>query len=69
LIGYQPTLGRTPRNFRIDPTGNFLLAANQDSNSIVLFAIDPDTGKLTPKGHSLDVAAPTCVKFLPTLAR
>ena len=69
LIGYQPTLGRTPRNFRIDPTGNFLLAANQDSNSIVLFAIDPHTGKLTPIGHPLDIAAPTCVKFLPATAR
>jgi 6-phosphogluconolactonase len=66
LIGYQPTLGKTPRNFRIDPTGKFLIAANQDSDSIVLFAIDPNTGKLSPIGKPLDVAMPTCVKFLPT---
>src|SRR5262249_34515741 len=28
-VGHQPTQGRTPRNFTIDPTGTFLLAANQ----------------------------------------
>jgi len=65
LIGYQPTLGKTPRSFRIDPSGRFLIAANQDSNTIVLFTIDPDTGKLSPIGKPLDVASPTCVKFLP----
>jgi 6-phosphogluconolactonase len=66
LIGYQPTLGKTPRNFRIDPTGRFLIVANQDSNSIVLFAIDPNTGKLSPIGKPFDVASPTCVKYLLT---
>src|SRR5258707_9082322 len=30
-----PTQGKTPRNFVIDPTGKYLLAANQDSDQIV----------------------------------
>ena len=28
-MGWYPTQGKTPRNFEIDPTGTFLLAANQ----------------------------------------
>jgi 6-phosphogluconolactonase len=64
LIGYQSTLGKTPRNFRIDPTGGFLIVANQESDSIVLFSIDRQTGKLTPVGDALPVKVPMCVKFL-----
>ena len=35
-----PTQGKTPRNFEIDPTGRYLFAANQDSDSIVVFSRD-----------------------------
>jgi 6-phosphogluconolactonase len=67
LIGYQSTLGKTPRNFRIDSTGNFLVAANQDSNAIVLFSIDQQTGKLSACGTPLPTGTkPICVKFLKT---
>ena len=64
LVGYQPSLGKTPRNFRIDPTGTFMIIANQDSNNIVLFKIDQETGKLTPVGAPFEVPTPTCVKYL-----
>src|SRR5262249_9666683 len=37
LVGHQPTEGKTPRNFGIDPTGSYLLAANQQSDSVVAF--------------------------------
>jgi len=59
------TQGKTPRNFGIDPTGAFLLAANQDSDSVVVFRIDARTGKLMPTGQTVEVGAPTCVKFVP----
>lgn len=39
-----PTQGKTPRNIRIDPTGRFLLAANQDSDNVVVFRRDATTG-------------------------
>jgi 6-phosphogluconolactonase len=65
VVGHQPTGGRTPRNFGIDPTGTFLLAANQDTNDIHVFRIDRDTGKLTPTGEKVSVPKPVCVKFLP----
>jgi 6-phosphogluconolactonase len=59
-----PTMGKTPRNFAIDPTGKFLLAANQESNNIVVFRIDSTTGALSPTGDTVEVPAPVCIVFL-----
>jgi 6-phosphogluconolactonase len=64
LKGFQPVLGNTPRNFMIDPTGHWLLVANQRTNNVVLFAIDPETGMLKPSGKSLELPAPVCLKML-----
>jgi len=64
LIDNVSTQGKIPRNFGIDPSGNFLLAANQDSDTVVVFRIDKKTGRLTPTGQSVEVPAPMCVKFL-----
>ena len=64
-MGHQSTQGKPPRNFSIDPQGQFLLAANQDSSNIVAFKINPDTGKLTPTGQKLEVSRPVCIKFVP----
>jgi 6-phosphogluconolactonase len=55
--------GKTPRNFEIDPTGAFLLAANQ-SGEIVVFSIDNKTGRLQPTGNKAMTDTPMCVKFL-----
>jgi 6-phosphogluconolactonase len=60
------TLGKTPRNFRIDPQGQFLLAENQDSNTIHSFGIDRGTGFLKPTGHSISAEKPACIKFMTT---
>jgi 6-phosphogluconolactonase len=64
LVGHQSVLGKTPRNFAIDPSGNFLLAANQDSNDIVIFKRDISTGLLTPTGKKIEVDKPVCLKFV-----
>jgi 6-phosphogluconolactonase len=64
-VGRVSTKGRTPRNFAIDPTGAFLLAANEDSGNIVVFRIDAVTGALTPTGQVEEVVAPVCVTFVP----
>ena len=55
---------RNPRNFGIDPTGTYLLAANQDTNDIFTFTIDGDTGSLTPCGQVAQVPRPVCLKFV-----
>ena len=47
----------------IDPTGNYLLASNQESDNIVLFRIDGRTGGLTPTGDVWNVGGPVCTVF------
>ncbi len=64
-VGRVPTKGKTPRNFAIDPSGAFLLAANQDSGNIVVFRIDASTGGLTATGQVEEVPAPVCITFVP----
>ncbi len=61
LIGHEPTLGKTPRHFAIDPTGKFLLVANQDGNNVVVLEINSETGGLRATGNSVEVTAPVCV--------
>jgi 6-phosphogluconolactonase len=64
LVGQYSTTGKTPRHFAIDPTGAFLLAANEESNNIVVFKINPTTGELTPTGQVVDAPSPVCITFL-----
>ncbi|MBP7507538.1 MAG: lactonase family protein [Prolixibacteraceae bacterium] len=55
---------KTPRNFTIDPSGKYLLVANQDDNSIVVFKIDRKNGKLKFTGNKINVSLPVCLTFL-----
>jgi len=64
-IGNQPTLGKMPRNFVIDPTGNFLLVGNQASNEIVIFKRNRKTGTLKPLEKKIEITRPVCLKFAP----
>jgi 6-phosphogluconolactonase len=60
--GQTPTQGKTPRNFAIDPTGNWLVAANQDSETVVPFKINAN-GALSPGGEPWAISGPVCVVF------
>jgi 6-phosphogluconolactonase len=62
-VGNESTRGNWPRNFAIDPTGAFLLVANQKSDNIVAFRRDANTGRLSATGHVAEVPAPVCLKF------
>ena len=62
--GHQSTLGKTPRNFNFDPSGKFLLVANQNSDEIVVFRIDKTTGLLTDTGQRIEVGNPVCIKWI-----
>ncbi|HJP86476.1 MAG TPA: lactonase family protein [Gemmatimonadaceae bacterium] len=57
------TEGDWPRNFTLDPTGRWLLVANQKSDSIVVFARDPKSSNLTPTHHRIEIASPSCLRF------
>jgi len=63
LVGHQSTLGKTPRNFNLDPSGNYLLVANQNGNNVVIFKRDKQTGMLTPLAKQIEVPSPVCVKW------
>ncbi len=58
------TGGNFPRDFEITPSGNFLLAANQNSGNIVVFKIDAESGDLTETGTDFAIPTPVCLKFL-----
>ena len=60
-----PTQGKAPRSFKIDPTGTYLFAANQDTGSIVQFRIDSKTGRLTATGKKVELFKPVCIQFVP----
>ena len=57
------TQGKGPRNFTIDPSGNFLLVGNQYTNNIVIFKINKDTGSLTDTGKRIEICSPVCLVF------
>ncbi len=57
------TLGKGPRNFNIDPTGNFLLVGHQYTNEIVIFKRDKTTGMLTKTGKKIELCSPVCLVF------
>jgi 6-phosphogluconolactonase len=62
-----PSGGIMPRNFAIDPTGQYLFALNQVSNNVVQFKIDPATGMLSRMGRELKVDTPVCLQFVPVV--
>ncbi len=64
IKGFQPVLGKHPRNFIIDPAGHFLLVANRDTDNIVVFRIDDETGLLKATGIQIDIPNPVCLKLL-----
>lgn len=56
--------GIMPRNFNIDPSGRWLLAANQRTGNVAIFSIDPKTGRLTDTGRRVEINSPVCIRFL-----
>ena len=56
---------KTPRGFGIDPSGRWLIAAGQDDDRIVVFRLDPTTGKAIQTDQAAEVGSPACVQFAP----
>lgn len=63
-VGHQSEGIKTPRNFAIEPTGQFMLVANQSGGNVIVFRIDAATGQLTPTNASVKVGSPVCVRFM-----
>jgi 6-phosphogluconolactonase len=65
LVEQAPSGAIMPRNFAIDPTGAYLLAAHQYSNNVIVFKIDPATGRLEKTGHEIKLDVPVSIQFVP----
>jgi len=63
FISQIPCGGIGPRNFAITPDGNYVLVANQRSNSVAVFQRDIKTGALADTGKRIMVGAPVCLLF------
>src|SRR5690606_37168386 len=62
-VDRQPSGGETPRSFAIDPSGKFLLVANQNTNDITVFLRDQETGLLSATSENISIGKPVCLKF------
>jgi len=62
---FVPTEGSFPRQFTIDPSGSYLLVANQNSDSIVSMKIDPEKGVVLSTGAVTRVPSPVALCFVP----
>ena len=64
LSGHQATYGQGPRSFVIDPSGKFLLVANQNTDNVFTFRIDKSTGLPIDEPRETKIPTPVCLKFL-----
>ena len=63
LIQERMNPGIHSRHMTIDPTGKWLLSANQFSGDISVFPIDTTTGKLSERSSLVKIAGPSCLLF------
>ena len=60
-VSITPTRGAEPRDFSLTPDGKFLVAANQNSDTLTVFSVSG--GALDYAGEYCGVPSPVCVKF------
>ena len=54
----------TPRDFNFDPSGKFMVVGNQKTNDLVVYKVDPKTGKMSFLSKSIALKDPICFVFL-----
>lgn len=64
FVSYATEGIKEPRNFNIDPTGQYVIVGSQRSNQVLVFKVNQETGALSPTGQSFQVGTPICFKFL-----
>jgi 6-phosphogluconolactonase len=65
FISRTNSLGKGPRDFIIDPTGKFLIIANQVGNNIVVYRLNPTTGTPLHVVSQTQLDSPVCLKIVP----
>ncbi|MEN8662701.1 MAG: lactonase family protein [Lentimonas sp.] len=65
LIQNEPARVWVPRNFNIEPSGQWLITGGQKSKNLAIFKLDSTTGLLEPHGENIAFdGSPTCIEFL-----
>ena len=62
-VAWEPTQGKKPRFFTLDPASKKLYVANEDSDTIVAFKLDSASGKPVPTGLIINTGSPSCIAF------
>lgn len=68
-VGFFHTRGETPRHFQFDHSGQFLIVANQDSNTIAVFSFNLTSGEIKYTGNEYHVPSPNFVCCCPMVDR
>eukprot|EP00934_Nitzschia_sp_Nitz4_P004958 Nitzschia sp. Nitz4//scaffold46_size129759//74534//76257//NITZ4_003509-RA/size129759-augustus-gene-0.10-mRNA-1//1//CDS//3329552619//4948//frame0 len=64
-VGHFHTRGETPRHFQFDNSGQYLLVANQDSDSIAVFNFNLSNGEIKYSGNEYRIPSPNFVCCCP----
>ena len=59
----MPSAGKTPRFFALAPGGAWMFVLNEDSESIVAFAVDAESGLLDASPQRAGCGSPVCMVF------
>jgi hypothetical protein len=65
VVGYFHTRGETPRHFQFDSSGQYLVVANQDTDSIAVFNFNLSNGEMKYTGNEYRVPSPNFVCCCP----
>jgi 6-phosphogluconolactonase len=57
--------GKKPRDIAIDPSGGYLLVANQGSDEICLFELDLRSGMPLAVPVKISIPSPACIVYVP----
>lgn len=63
-IGHQSSLGKSPREFAIDPTGKWLIVGNQNSDTVYVFRRDQQSGLLEANPKRIEIGSPVDFKLV-----
>eukprot|EP01083_Nonionella_stella_P130219 395165_1 len=60
-VAYHHTRGETPRHFKFDNSGQYLLVANQDTDNLSIFNFNQCSGEIKFTGNEYRVPSPNFV--------
>jgi 6-phosphogluconolactonase len=64
-VGFFHTRGETPRHFQFDNSGQYLIVANQDTDSLAVFSFNLSSGVIKYTGNEYRVPSPNFVCVCP----